>query len=333
MPVTETGVKTLLSWAGGKTKLISTIFNESGGVPKNGLYDLYVEPFMGGGGAAKYFLGGHTEDFQPIFRWPCTPMILSDSNADVINFFAVIRGSKTLPLLYQELVKQKQEYSSSGDKEKFFLDVRDRLNSPGKAKEGPVDVGRAVLFYVFNRLCFNGLTRYNSKGEINTPFGKKKSLFLPSLDHFDDWHSLLQSASLKVGSFEETLNSVFKTERKYTKALIYCDPPYFSKSGKGFTGYTPQKFDLEATRRLVDMLFFTQHQNIHSKRVVLSNSIDLFNELVVLQEGQTREEVSKVFPDKIALPYGTSIVSISAPRSISASADGRLVTKEIVIFN
>src|SRR5207249_3094297 len=50
----------------------------------------------------------------------------------------------------------------------------------------------AELFYYMNRTAYNGLCRFNSRGEFNAPFGQYNTInyarsFEPYRDAFSDW--------------------------------------------------------------------------------------------------------------------------------------------------
>ncbi len=59
--------------------------------------------------------------------------------------------------------------------ETTFYAQRDRFNQ--LIREGISDgMEAASLFYYLNRTCYNGLCRFNSKGEFNVPFGRYKKI-------------------------------------------------------------------------------------------------------------------------------------------------------------
>ena len=59
--------------------------------------------------------------------------------------------------------------------ETYFYEQRTLFNQ--LIREGKADGELAAgLFYYLNRTCYNGLCRFNSKGEFNVPFGRYKKL-------------------------------------------------------------------------------------------------------------------------------------------------------------
>ena len=104
--------------------------------------------------------------------------LLNDANPHLMNFYAWIKKGLVASIAME-------------NDEKLFYRHRDRFNElirAGKAhsKES------AELFYYMNRTAYNGLCRFNSRGEFNTPFGKYKRIsyarsFGPYREAFVDW--------------------------------------------------------------------------------------------------------------------------------------------------
>ena len=101
-----------------------------------------------------------------------------------------------------------------------YYDVRDRFNSAGD----PLD------FLFLNRSCFNGLVRFNKRGEFNVPFGHKPNRFarayitkiVNQIEAFRmatilfDWRFACQDYRITI---QEAAESDF----------VYCDPPYIGR--------------------------------------------------------------------------------------------------------
>ena len=151
-----TEVKPLLKWAGGKRRLLQTLFEV---FPEN--FDVirnkYFEPFVGGGavlfGLANYLSAEEVGSLSKKQK----SIIVSDTNGELINFYEVVRDSPN------ELSNKIRDLAKKTDREDFYSV---RSSSP-KTK-----VGRAARLLYLNRLCFNGLYRVNSKGEFNVPYGR-----------------------------------------------------------------------------------------------------------------------------------------------------------------
>jgi site-specific DNA-adenine methylase len=110
---------------------------------------------------------------------------------------------------------------------------------------------QALLFYYLNRTGFNGLCRFNNKGEFNVPFGKYKTITYSA--DFLEYRELLGRWEFSCGDFQ----AMALREDDF----IYADPPY----DRVFTKYSQQDFTWDDQERLAVWL------SQHSGRVVVSN--------------------------------------------------------------
>ncbi len=171
-----------------------------------------VEPFVGGMAVA---LGLHPENAY-----------LNDSNHHLINFYQWLKRGLVV------------ELSMVNDKEVFYR-YRTRFNELTRSgcynsKEG------AELFYYLNRTCFNGLCRFNSKGEFNVPFGKYKTINYT--DDFTLYTSVLAGWEISQDDFSSI--------QVRPEDFIYADPPYDVE----FTSYSPGGFSWDDQVRLAEWL-------------------------------------------------------------------------------
>ena len=84
--------------------------------------------------------------------------LLNDANPHLINFYRWLQKGLTADLKME-------------NNERLFYRHRARFNE--LVADGQEDTAEgAALFYYLNRTGFNGLCRFNSKGEFNVPFGK-----------------------------------------------------------------------------------------------------------------------------------------------------------------
>ena len=109
----------------------------------------------------------------------------------------------------------------------------------------------AALFYYLNRTGFNGLCRFNRKGEYNVPFGRYKTInyvtdFSEYRDAFAGWE--FENVDVEELCVEPS-------------DFIYADPPYDVE----FTEYSREGFDWKDQIRTVKWL------SSHPGPVVLSN--------------------------------------------------------------
>ena len=200
-----------------KTKLVGWIIDQINFEIKG----KWIEPFMGSG-----VVGFNLRPKQAIF---------ADKNPHIINFYNAIKS--------REITSQKVRIflESEGKKlfkkgEEYYYEVRDRFNK----YHNPLD------FLFLNRSCFNGVIRFNSKGEFNTPFGKKPDRFrkayitkivnqvryVEEYIHRYDWIFIAQD-------FRKTIMEANQDD------IVYCDPPYIGRHTNYFDIWTEKdEYDL-----------------------------------------------------------------------------------------
>jgi len=133
-----------LKWAGGKRWQVPYLFPLWQPHSRRRL----VEPFCGG---LAITLGVQPES-----------ALLNDANRHLINFFAWVKKGLSVSVRME-------------NDEELFYRHRQRFNAL-------IDLGKAEsresaeLFYYMNRTAYNGLCRFNSRGEFNAPFGQYKTI-------------------------------------------------------------------------------------------------------------------------------------------------------------
>lgn len=243
-------LKPPLKWAGGKRWLAPHVrplwepFRDH----------RYVEPFCGGLALPLNF----------------TPRraLLNDVNAHVINFYRHLQRGLTV------------EIETINDRARYY-EHRDRFND--LIRTGQADSQTAAeLFYYLNRTGYNGLCRFNKKGEFNVPFGKYDTISYA--DHFLPYRDVLAPWTFDAGDFERI--------QLDADDFVYADPPY----DVPFTQYAQTGFTWEDQARLAEWLAR------HRGAVVLSN--------------QATERICTLYER-----LGFRLIKLPAPRRISCNGD------------
>ena len=241
-------VKPLLKWAGGKRRLLQTLFEV---FPAN--FDLkqnkYFEPFVGGG-AVLFGLANHLpeEEIGSLSKKQKS-IIVSDTNGELINFYKVVRDSPS------DLSNKIRDLAKRTDRDDFYSV---RSSSP------TTKVGRAARILYLNRLCFNGLYRVNSKGEFNVPYGRyiNPSIYNPEL--IKACSAWLKNAQISEATFKDAVVKARKGD------LVHFDPPYIPLSATAsFSNYAKEGFSEKDQRELANVIAALTKKGVY---VVLSNS-------------------------------------------------------------
>lgn len=184
-----------------KTKLVSSIKLNA----EINADTLWIEPFMGSG-----VVGFNVAPKNAIF---------SDTNPYTIDFYNKIKSKEITSYKVREFLENEGKKLFEGD-DKYYYEVRDRFNKNHNALD----------FLFLNRACFNGMIRFNRKGDFNVPYGHKNNRFskayitkiVNQVKYVEDkiqennWNFICQS-------FEKTIENAVKN------SFIYCDPPYIGR--------------------------------------------------------------------------------------------------------
>lgn len=249
-----------LKWAGGKRWLVPHL---------KPLFEPHrrrrlVEPFAGGLAVS---LGLMPEK-----------ALLNDINPHLINFYRWLkRGLKV-------------EIPLQNDPETYYAH-RERFNELIREGKAPSKEA-AELFYYLNRTGYNGLCRFNKRGEFNVPFGKYKHI--PYQRDFTPYKEVFQRWDFTCLDFEDV--------PLHPEDFVYADPPYDVE----FTEYAPGGFSWDDQVRLVKWLVR------HPGPVVISN--------------QATERIVELYRD-----YGFEIRLLDAPRRIACNGD-RTPAKEVLAW-
>ncbi|WP_353315799.1 Dam family site-specific DNA-(adenine-N6)-methyltransferase [Candidatus Albibeggiatoa sp. nov. NOAA] len=214
-----------------KTKLVPWIQNIA---PKK-TQALWVEPFMGTGVVA--------------FNIAPKQALLCDTNPHLIRFYQAIANGEITPDQVRTFLNA--EGSKLLEKgESHYYEIRERFNNHHQ----PLD------FLFLNRAGFNGMIRFNRKGEFNIPFCRKPQRFAQAyitkiVNQIDYVARLLKTKSFtfKCQPFEITIAEA------ESDSIIYCDPPYIDRHTDYYNGWGD-----EQERSLHQLLSNTDSQFILS---------------------------------------------------------------------
>ena len=208
----------------------------------------WVEPFLGSGSV--------------LFNLAPQRALIADSNIHIIQFYRAVQSG----VLGEGGVRAGLEaMGASLEREgRLYYDrVRAWFNRgaaepvPGWAaalRAGiPSEALRSLVFLFLNRCCFNGMMRFNSRGEFNVPFGHKPNRFSRAyvtrvvrqvawsgrVMERRDWHFL-------AADWRETFSRVGARD------FVYLDPPYIGRHTGYFGAWSAAEAEAlaEAARRL-----------------------------------------------------------------------------------
>ena len=256
----EAALSPPLKWAGGKRWLMPILRKLFAPFASRRL----VEPFVGGMAVA---LG-----LEP------RRALLNDINRHLMHFYRWLQRGLVMRI---EMRNDRERYYKA--RERFNELVRGHRASGREASE---------LFYYLNRTCFNGLCRFNSKGEFNVPFGRYSVINYAK--HFRPYRALFRKWDFDCVDFE-----FLKLQRG---DFLYSDPPYDVE----FTRYAKDDFNWDDQERLADWL----HR--YKGPIVASN--------------QATNRIIRLYRK-----YGFHITQIAAPRMIACTGNRDKVAEILAI--
>lgn len=210
-PIKSQGIKTkLVPW-------INDLILQSGIDLGNATW---IEPFFGTGvvGLNAPIKGNH---------------IVGDSNPHLINLYNGIKDGNITQFNMRAYLEHESKMLETADENgyAYYREVKNRFNR----EHSPFD------FIFLSRAGFNGMMRFNKRGEWNIPFCKKPNRFAPAyvskicnqiasaekVIHKGNWQFLNQN-------FLDTINMAQEGD------IIYCDPPYFGRYVDYYNGWTEE---------------------------------------------------------------------------------------------
>ena len=225
-----------------------------------------IEPFVGSGSV---FLNTNYRRY-----------LLCDVNKDLINVY------KVLAAYQEEFVERCRKYftqlNNNVDIYNFHRHVFNQIDSEETNYEQRIN--KACLFIYLNKHGFRGITRYNSEGKFNVPFGYYEKPYFPEQEMLAFVAKINQAELVEFRAFD------FKDTLKLARAgdVVYCDPPYVPLSAtSNFTRYYGETFNWHDQVELLSLCKkLKQELNITS---VISNHNT--NEVVTLYETSVMEMV------------------------------------------
>lgn len=243
-PIKSQGIKTkLVRW-------ISQILPNQNGK--------WIEPFLGTGVVA--------------FNMGFKNALLNDTNPHIIKLYQEIqKGIITPQIVKSYLEKEGKILKTAGDKgyDHFRL-IKNRFNKNPNSLD----------FIFLSRAGFNGMMRFNKKGEWNIPFCKKPERFA-------------QSYITKIVNQVAKVSHAIKPEWEFTNKhfseiiplankqnILYCDPPYYGRYVDYYNGWTEKDEEL-LFNQLKDteakFILSTWHHNDYRENEMISKFWNHFN--------------------------------------------------------
>ncbi|MEO0080959.1 MAG: Dam family site-specific DNA-(adenine-N6)-methyltransferase [candidate division WOR-3 bacterium] len=184
----------------------------------------WIEPFLGSG--------------VVLFNLLPERCLASDTNAHIIRLYQDIQTGAVTPKAVRDYLTQAgAELAKHGGD--YYYAVRRQFNEEG---------GSLRLLFL-NRSCFNGVMRFNSRGDFNVPFGHKPARFSKA------YVTKIANQVAKAASAMAGRDWVFRTQDWRTtlkqaspEDFVYLDPPYIGRHTDYYNQWTEE--DAQALARV-----------------------------------------------------------------------------------
>ncbi len=193
-----------------KTKLVPHIAQC---VPA-GFCGTWIEPFMGTGAVA--------------FNLAPRKALLCDSNPHLVRFYQSLADKSISATIVQEYLEHEGALLLARGGQHYY-DIRERFNRLAD----PLD------FLFLNRAGFNGMMRFNRRGEFNIPFCRKPARFAQAyitkiVNQVRTVSQIIDVREFRFQcqDFEQTLQMAKPGD------MIYCDPSYIGRHVDYFNSWT-----------------------------------------------------------------------------------------------
>ncbi len=269
-------IRPFLKWPGRKYNILA-ILQQYISLYEKKCHTL-VEPFIGSGAV---FLNTNYKNYY-----------LADCNEDLINLYLYLTKDG------DKFIKNCLKFFVDGNNcENKYYELRERFNNSSAS------LSKAAIFLYLNRHGYNGLCRYNSKGEYNVPFGRYTKINLP-LENMIAFNKKSKEVNLTIvcQDFTECFKQI------EPRSLIYCDPPYVPLSASAsFTKYAKNDFGMSEQKKLVALVTEANKNRIDC--IISNHDIAITRKLY---------------------DQATRIISFEVKRAISCKAKQRNLVKELL---
>lgn len=260
--------KSSLKWAGSKQPIIDQITS----VINQFEFSCLVEPFFGAGNVS---LNVESPNY-----------LCSDYNEDLVNYHnTVIKHPYELLIIASELFERTDE--------KSYYELRAEFNS------GELDViEKSAVFLYLNKYGFNGLCRYNRKGEFNSPWCRSEKVKTIPEKEILMFSSIFEGTEILHQDFQDTILQAPE------ESVIYCDPPYVPLDGSQNVGMYKGSFGFKEHEQLKKLCKESPHP------AIISN--------------HWTEYTKELYSD------ASEIIVLDVRRSISRNGTGRIPVQEVI---
>lgn len=179
----------------------------------------WVEPFLGSGVVAL--------NIAP------QQALLADTNKHLINLYRRIQEGLIDGMSMRKYL-EREGRTLLEEGEKHYYAIRERFNK----QADPFD------FVFLSRSCFNGMMRFNQKGEFNVPFCRKPERFrralITKIVNQVEWARTIMAEKDWTFVVQDWRTTVAEAK---IGDMVYCDPPYVGRHTDYYNSFSDKDSD------------------------------------------------------------------------------------------
>jgi DNA adenine methylase len=266
--------KCVLKWSGSKRFLAHQIVSFF----PDDIKGAYIEPFCGGCSVLLELISNpeYKNKIKGIKQYTC-----SDTNRELIEVLKCIKEKpKSLADRYEvmwQVFNLQREKPVETQRKEYYNLIRDQFNREEYDNTWDNDI-KTARFYFLTRTSYNGLVRYNSKGDFNSPCHFTRPGMEPS-----KVRDIITTTSALFNEFNVNFYCIpFDNSAIFSDDFVFIDPPYYDVSKGKMYGNTFSRDVLsEWCNRLICRYALTYNAdrgNNKGERLALNNT-----ELILLK--------------------------------------------------
>jgi DNA adenine methylase len=208
-----------LKWAGGKRQLLPQIDSHLPAELKSGQIRRYVEPFVGSGAVF----------FHIVQTYAVGELFIADINAELILAYRAIQ--QDVDALIAELSALEEHYLGLSEEQRktFYYRQRESFNEERTTitfhSFQPAWIRRTAQLIFFNKTCYNGLFRVNSRGEYNVPFGRYKNPTICDAPNLRSVSAILNRTRIHFGHYSDCADFYRQLDEQGAHLLLSNSDP------------------------------------------------------------------------------------------------------------
>jgi DNA adenine methylase len=210
----------------------------------------WIEPFLGSGVVS--------------FNVKPKGALLNDTNIHIINFYKNIQEFKITGNIVRKYLELEGYHLSQADENgyAYYRFIKERFNK----NKDPLD------FLFLSRAGFNGMMRFNKKGDWNIPFCKKPNRFSKSyitkiVNQVIDVSEIITNEwQFFSKDFSEIIAQASSDD------IIYCDPPYLGRYVDYYNGWSEddeRRLFNSLSKTKAKFILSTWHHNQYRKNLMI----------------------------------------------------------------